>query len=64
MDGEIVEKRHIGMLKDRILGQQGQSVTLTFRRDSVFPNLVYEVELMRGGKRWLDLTFALVRSSI
>ncbi|KAJ1496501.1 hypothetical protein T484DRAFT_1759854, partial [Baffinella frigidus] len=60
VDGVVVEKAPMSLLRERVLGPQGSYVTLTFRRVSACNAFIFEVEMMRGAGDYLALS-ALVK---
>jgi len=56
VDGTVVEKAPMMLLRERILGPQGSHVTLMFRRVSCSNTFVFEVELMRGAADYIALS--------
>ena len=55
IDGELVEKQSLHLLKSRVLGRQGSFVNMTFRRLTDRGLFVFEVELMRGAAEFIEI---------
>ncbi|EKX54215.1 hypothetical protein GUITHDRAFT_160841 [Guillardia theta CCMP2712] len=55
IDGELVEKQSLNLLKSRVLGRQGSFVNMTFRRLTDRGLFVFEVELMRGAAEFIEI---------